>query len=413
MQLAFEKWSREEITSPKAKNLFAESFLCYKAGANRAALLFSYVAFMDVLKERLAKATPPAGWDEARAKQHLGELHNENKWEETVFNATQNNKDAFFPIDEHIRLQIRYWKDRRNDAAHYKDNEINENHVELFWAFVRSNLYKMRIGGSMRSLVNKFLVFYDSTQTGPGESIIPLIDEIRQTIQPLSFVEFIEDLFSFDNLLLLEEDEFYWSCMKQLPEVYGNLLQQYLLDHPHKLDSVVNKFPKILQHLTLQKQDIRKLWKRSGSDLALIYVAPVMLKLGLIPADEIEELMQKIVKKSKGIPANEEDRELLKKHGYYEIWKEEKTYKLHTYGYSSINDMTPVIIDFMEHNDLSEELIDKIINQVGFKGTHPYSLANALPKLFENHPDKKKAFNKRLKAVKAEVAELFTKRLKL
>lgn len=411
MQLVFEKWVKSQAISLKASNLFDESFLCYKAGANKAALLYSYVAFLTILKERLADSTMPITVKTGQWEKLLRQLRNESEWEEAVFTCTQDSTNNYFPIQEHVRLQIKYWKDRRNDAAHIKDNEINENHVELFWSFISSNLSKIRVGGGQRAMMNKFLVFYDPMQTAPEEDITPLITEIPHSLEVSNLIEFIEELFSVDNLLFLEEPRFYNAFVRNSPGEYKKELIKYLKNHNEKLEGLLNDSPGVVQFLDLSKQEIRQLWRRPGTGLRLIQVAPSLLRNNLIPANEIEELLEKVAKVAKSGPYSEMDRSVLQEYGYYTYWSHEKVTKLHMFGYKSINDFTPAIIDFMEHNKIETELIKKIVLQIGGNGGHPYSLVNALNSMFTKLPQKKSEFYKGMPTVKEEVMTQFKKRM--
>jgi hypothetical protein len=58
-----------------------------------------------------------------------------------TFDATQHKNPApIFAIDQELRDQVKFWKDRRNDCAHSKQNQIIAAHCEAFYAFVRSTL---------------------------------------------------------------------------------------------------------------------------------------------------------------------------------------------------------------------------------------------------------------------------------
>src|SRR5688572_13151617 len=126
MKLPIEKWLDLQNPSKNVRDLFNESMLCYKVGAYRASLLYSYLGFLTMLKERLIVAHKPGALPQGMWDNLISNVQKENRWEESVFDSTQCSTQPIFLIDGHIRLQIKYWRDRRNDAAHYKDNAINE-----------------------------------------------------------------------------------------------------------------------------------------------------------------------------------------------------------------------------------------------------------------------------------------------
>lgn len=181
--------------------LFADSITCYKAGANRASLLFSYLALLTILKERIISGTKPGLFPQGEWDNMTSKLQNEDLWEANVFDAVQRQertdlttgtrtKDPVFNITENLRHQIRYWKDRRNDCAHYKDNIIDNSHVESFWNFMESNLSKISIEGGMQSLINKIIRHFDPTITPPEKDITPLIEQIEFSVERTKLKDF-------------------------------------------------------------------------------------------------------------------------------------------------------------------------------------------------------------------------------
>jgi hypothetical protein len=132
MKIAIEDWKKEKRFNKKVSSLFDESIVCYKHGAYRASLMFSYLAFLTFLKETIIKSNKPASINQSRWDSILNDLQNDDKWEKRVFEELTNSSTPIFNIKEDIRQQIKYWKDRRNDCAHFKDNEIDAHHVESF-----------------------------------------------------------------------------------------------------------------------------------------------------------------------------------------------------------------------------------------------------------------------------------------
>lgn len=59
MVLPIEKWISEQRFPEEATVLIKEGIICYKAGAYRAGLLFSYLGFEKVIKNRLLDAKRP------------------------------------------------------------------------------------------------------------------------------------------------------------------------------------------------------------------------------------------------------------------------------------------------------------------------------------------------------------------
>jgi hypothetical protein len=191
MKLKVEKWIAKSNFTAEVMILLNDSIKCYKADAYRASLLFSYLAFITILKERIGVAEKPANYLQHNWNVLRTEILNEDKWERAVYDATQqkgskdpsNLKDPVFSINDALRTQIEYWKDRRNDCAHFKNNEITNAHVETFWSFLESNLYKITVEGGMNSLLIKIKRHYDTNYTRTGEDVTPLVNEITSSVE--------------------------------------------------------------------------------------------------------------------------------------------------------------------------------------------------------------------------------------
>lgn len=89
-----------------AKNLFAESVICYKSNANRAALLLSYIGFIEIIRKRLFESPKPFEIidNEWNAKLHL--LLDDNIAEQTVFDLLLRSDNKYFKLTDSIRNQI-------------------------------------------------------------------------------------------------------------------------------------------------------------------------------------------------------------------------------------------------------------------------------------------------------------------
>ncbi len=195
MQLIIEQWLVEADLPQEATIAFNEAVRCYKAGAYRAALLFSYLGWGLSLRIRILTAHSPAGitpnlWAGIGAR-----LRNEDKWDDEVFECTQRSTPApIFEVSDDLRRQVRFWRDRRNDCAHFKVNEIGGSYVEAFWQFFRSNFPKFVPRGSQAALIEKILRFFDPNQTPPGSDINSIVALIASSIEASNLVIFFEEV---------------------------------------------------------------------------------------------------------------------------------------------------------------------------------------------------------------------------
>ncbi|EHQ26588.1 hypothetical protein BDD43_0611 [Mucilaginibacter gracilis] len=209
MKLIIEKWLDTQTLPLTAEPLLADAITCYKSGAYRASMLMSYLGFLMIIKDRVMNGDRPAmlplhKWNEKRTL-----LQNEDKWEAEINSALQKKEeftgsgpsktkteDPFFYISEGLRQQLTYWKDRRNDCAHNKENIIIGAHIEAFWAFMISNLPKITLQGGMATLLQKLTSYYDPTQTPSGTPLMPILELISSSVETSKLDEFWNQAFT-------------------------------------------------------------------------------------------------------------------------------------------------------------------------------------------------------------------------
>jgi hypothetical protein len=64
--LQLEQWLEKQTLSNESRSCFEESFICYKVGAYKAALLFGYLGFLSTIRDRILQSRPPQGVLEKR-----------------------------------------------------------------------------------------------------------------------------------------------------------------------------------------------------------------------------------------------------------------------------------------------------------------------------------------------------------
>jgi hypothetical protein len=99
-----------------------------------------------------------------------------------------------FTLSEDLRRQVIYWKDRRNDCAHSRRNEISFSHIEAFWLFLRSNLPKFVVSGSKEGLLNDLRVHFDRSVTPADADYSQIIEQIRYAVETGELEEFFESV---------------------------------------------------------------------------------------------------------------------------------------------------------------------------------------------------------------------------
>jgi len=305
MKLNIETWLESAKIPPQAEYLLNDAIICYKAKAFTAGMLMSYLGFLNILKNRILTANKPSLYPQGLWDKLLRDIQLEDKWEASVFDAAvQHEKidqatkartqDPVFVVNDSIRVQIRYWKDRRNDCAHNKDNEITNAHVEAFWSFLISNLPKITVEGGKAALLNKLTIFYDPNQTPAHALLNPLVQQIASSVERVDLPGFWIDAFQIiDNA----GDWFNYHSSRFIHEIFGlndiylsESLIAWLKGHGPLLLSYIDEHPEIIQRLSYEAHEIRALWKtKIPARQKPLKIYASMLRNNLIPADQLNE----------------------------------------------------------------------------------------------------------------------------
>jgi len=405
-----EEWINKKLStiSVDSKALFEESILAYRVKANRAALLFSYLGFLTIIKEVIISSKKPENIEQTRWDKITTDLVHEDKWESTVYAALINSSNPIFNINESLRQQIKYWKDRRNDCAHFKENEINNSHVEIFWSFIRSNLNKITIEGGKQNLLKKFAIHFDETKTPPEKSYIFLIKQIESSIEVSEGISFFEEL---DKII---EEENPWDGEK-INEIYYNLivhienpqmkarLIRFIKSHRNFDLHLIAEYPQIISDLLYSPEDIRMIWKkRMYSNLGSLQhsIFAVLLRTNLIPEKELDEALNNYYEKFNqegfnNIPKNKEVRkELAGKSILGKVYSDYfERIQIASMKFQEINRKADLITLLFEFGNIDENMVKGICDMY-INSTNPWWLTKSLYELLQDYPAKKEEFEK-------------------
>jgi hypothetical protein len=333
MKIGFQLWITEQHPSQEALECFEESFLCYRVGAYRAALLFSYVGFQTFLRERIIAAPAPAGITAARWNGIQGRVQNDDTWDQAVFDTTQQRAPApIFLVTEDVRHQMMYWKNRRNDCAHSKDNIIEPAHVEGIWAFIRSNLQRFVVNGSRAVMLTRIADHFNPALTPPGLPPNDLVAAIPHSIAHAELPAFFGDLsVAFDaartpaEVAANQENPnklSFFDCCLRLgdPNVRGVGRSQIVAER-RTLLPFLRAYPAHVPILEGNPPQVRRLWNEDifttgANDLPVLTSC---LRNNLIPEGEVHECLSTLIRR--GIPSapNEVDDVTLDQRGFYQL----------------------------------------------------------------------------------------------
>lgn len=309
------------------RDIFNDAIKCYRSGIARPALMLSYIAFAQAVRYNLLHSERPEGFEEHQWNKKMEGMRNEDKWDETVLQCIQkqsaDGKPAFFDIPQNLRDDVGYWRNRRNDCAHYKDSEITLSHVSAFWSFLMDNYHKFTPLGGLQQSINEYLVHFDITKTPRGKSTEKIFQRLANVIKTA------DDIYRFlyDTSALMDVED---QCL---------VLHQLLHDDKHRqvvIEYLNAKIKRLLQYLRYyttdvslvlgnNKENARKLWHDDLTTNA--YDAPIyfeMMRAGMIEGDEIKEslalLLDNDYKLNRCSVNKDEDFAMLNGKGIYDMF---------------------------------------------------------------------------------------------
>lgn len=400
MRIKFELWIAEQKFSIPVRRIFAEAIVCYRSEAYRAAMVLSYIGFLSIIKERLLKASCPVGIIPANWTAMQRNLQNDDKWDETARDATQQkNPVPIFLVSDDIRLQILYWKNRRNDCAHFKKNEVDYHHIEAFWSFIQGNLSKLAVNGSLAAVVNRIQNHFDISLTPLGVDPSPIVEEIDSAIAipdlPTFFVQIDAVLSAFGLINTDEALKFFHLVFQKCEVDVRTALSDFLKSKPQLVVDYLRTQPQQISELSFDASEVRQLWfsvlfTYDANDFN-IYVE--MLENGMIPHDELEESNRTILERvtyGQG-PADFRQCSILNNNGFFEKMK----IRLIDHGqlsqFTYSNKRASLISKYLEHIPMEATFVKAVCN-VFSSSYYPHDTNDEIKKLFIRIPAKRAEF---------------------
>ena len=374
MKIPFEPWIRHQSPSVEALACYEEAFLCYRIGAYRAAMLFSYLGFMTFLRERILRSPAPAGVPLGQWTNIQNRASSDDAWDSTVFDTTQQRNPApIFVLTDEIRQQMMYWKNRRNDCAHSKDNIIEVSHVDGMWAFTKSNLNKFVVNGSRAAMRSKIVGHYDPSLTPPGAPADALVNEITQAVAAAELLDFLNDVnqdFETNrspdehaaNSVNRNQVSFLNRCIAIGEAGLADAVKTHISQDRRLLLHFLRSFPHQTPILQDQPQQVRRCWNedlfpQQGDDLPVL---SSFLRNGLIPEAERGECLETLIRR--GIPTapNIVDEVTLADAGFFQTLERVASTEGQLRQFAWANTSAPIIVRHVERAPISEEMARSI-----------------------------------------------------
>ncbi|MFB4260941.1 hypothetical protein ACE106_17490 [Shouchella clausii] len=406
MILPIEKWIAEQNYTEEVTDLLNEGIISYKAGAYRAGLLFSYLGFEKIIKNRLFEARRPDNLQEAAWSSIQKNLNDDHRWEETVFDTvTVYAKTPIFLQDnkkrEEIKRHLTYWRDRRNDAAHAKKNEITNAHVETLWTFMQNNLPLLVVRGSRNAIIEDLKQHFDRRYTPKGTDFSYIIQQIKHSLHEEDLISFYKEIESsiFKGVLPIDSDDEinkFWDEIIKLKEPFSSQLVKYL-----KSDEGANVFHSFIEEYTERiilfsddRQFIYNLWYEKIENFRDPYkLISVLLRNNLIENKEsaFERLTMCLNNK---IPSDTFSFTFLIEMGYPDYFKElvfGNRFLVNKFEWGNKN-LEPVT-HYIKYRDLDEQIVKSLCTAFGGL-YYPRDMCKHLKKFFSLNEEKRVQFIK-------------------
>lgn len=317
--------------------LFRDSVRCFHAGIFRPAYIMAYQSMMIYFRRLIQNEDMPAGFDAVKWKNMQVNLAKDKEWEEEVNNAIRKKANAkaappevpVLAMNDSLRLDFDYWRNRRNDSAHYKEYRINDSHVLSFYSFLTQYLLKISVEGGKATLLKEFKDACDVTKTSPKKSLQPLIDKILVMVSPEEMDDFFAEL---DGVMGYRFTGRYENTLASIIKSGNEKLKEYVIkfvrsDKRFKAE-FINDHPDIVGYI-VDKPESREFWmKYLARCRNRVAILARMLMVGLIDPDEKDEAVRKVLEHSfnnnDGMGTVSEDEQLiLNSNGFFDALKEE------------------------------------------------------------------------------------------
>uniref|UniRef100_UPI0011A5FE16 hypothetical protein n=2 Tax=Yersinia TaxID=629 RepID=UPI0011A5FE16 len=192
---SLEVWRSQQSFTPEVDDLFNESLLCYSASAYKGALIFAYLAFMNVIRDRITNSDTPKGFTLKAWTQKKRDVTNAETWDSKTYDTIRQISPApVFTNNDDLRNQLEFWKNRRNDCAHSKPNKIERGHVESYYSFIMSNLSKFVVNGSKDQIINNIKTHYDLSLTPANQPIDYIVKDLQNGLSKNEYDVFFEEV---------------------------------------------------------------------------------------------------------------------------------------------------------------------------------------------------------------------------
>lgn len=300
--------SNIKSVSDDVYGLFCDSIKCFRSSIYRPAYILAYQGVMQHFRYLLLHSPKPDLYNQKKWEGVQRKLKDDKTFDTEIFECTQHKSQpnanppvvAELDMPDEIRLDFVYWRNRRNDCAHYKSYEINNSHVLAFYSFLNQYLMRITVEGGMNSLLREFKDACDETKTSPNTSLQPLIDKILCMVAPDQMNVFFDQLCGVTDMFRCPGGKYY-KILKDILVSSNIELKDYVIKYLRSV-SFLSDFifdNSDMVGVLIEKEEAREFWMTKLSySYNRFTVMAKMLSCGLIPKGDIEQALTKMVDNS-------------------------------------------------------------------------------------------------------------------
>ena len=390
----FTKWldNYPEFQNGEIRAILDDAIKCYKFDIPRPALMLTYIAFMFAVKKNILEMDTPFGFTEGHWNNLMSELRSENKADEAFINCITMKEDyepkprqdrlkrsAIFNIPDSLRNEVVYWKDRRNDCAHYKKGEISLSHVSAFWQFIMSKYKFFFPGGTLAKSIDEYTRFLDPQYTAPNESDVDLFKRLVATISDKEDMRTLIKGLIDNQVDILKVLDLLHRLYTNANETVHQAFNDFLKEHDNFALKFVRCYPETIAMVYGNyPQKVREIWY--NDDEMTIYTS--LLEHHLIPVEQIQESFKRKLdaweSRNNAPYLNERQKQTLANVGFFDYFI---TYKYSidntANNYEYVNGKINSYGDFLMLCPMNEKTVKALINVFSNKN-YPYSLKSRI-----------------------------------
>lgn len=381
------------------------------------------LSIVEQAKDSKPDSVPQTTWQDL-----LNKIQDDSVWDQTVFDTTQwkeqDGRSKIYLINNDLREDMVYWRRKRNDCAHSKDNIISYPHVESFWLFIQSNLNKFIVNGCREGLLNKIKKHFDPKFTPPGQNYNFIIEQIPLVVKVNEISELLKEI---DEILekqsgyfyIEDREDVYYHFWKDIAFADNKELNDSFIDFITSTHEIFIKFitvyPEKLLSCAMKEELIRLFWKELffkrgvlGSD-EFWNLAINLLKNDMIPSDEIESFVRKLALKGAKRDLSDDQIGFLRKYGFFEhireyLFVDDKLTQLHN-GYKNANALASIIIFYLDNEPLDDTVV-ACLNSLLF-GLKYGTFYDLFDNFLEKNPSFHSSFRESVKQQGLKLAPIF------